>query len=175
MGRAINSRFECEFCRKPVVATGGNQRTCLARSCKLKLRSLRFKQKLRKDRAENPHQCVWCEKPITEIGLRRYHPDCKAAKNRERVKEYNRTRKPTPGPKKPRIYKSTVKCEICKTEVRRTAARQYTCGEDECKRERKLNKARSQTLDQFRAEKERRFHAKNPLMNLAPQVYKVRS
>ena len=165
--------IKCDICKKQVTPTGGKQRTCLSRECRLKLRSKNRKVERRADRKRNPIPCIWCGEPITQIGKREYHPECKAAKNRERVKRYNQTHKSRTGPKKSRIFKDEVKCEICKMTVRRTAARQTTCGSDECQRERRLNKARDRELAQIRAEKERRFHAHQPCSVSEPQVYRI--
>jgi hypothetical protein len=135
--------IDCEFCDREVTPTSGNQRTCLSRECRLKLRSVNRKKKRREDRKKNPKQCIWCLQPITEIGKRKYHPECKALKNAERVAEYNRTHKPTPGPKKPRKYKGRVRCRYCKKSVKRTGARQLTCLARECKNARKAELKRN--------------------------------
>ena len=110
--------------------------------------------------------CIRCELPITEICKRKYHPECRADKNRIRVLEYSRTHKPTPGPKKPRKYKGTVSCKYCKTRVRRTGASQFTCLAHACrlacKRENKALHAHARRmLEKLHAKKDKAFHKKH--------------
>ena len=162
MGRAIKSEFPCEFCRKPVLATGARQRTCLAKRCKLKLRSKTRKVKRREDRKQEPKICLWCLDPITQIGRRRYHPECRDDKNRERVRLYHMTRTPNPNPTKHRVYKTYVTCLICAKRERRNGARQVICSDDVCKRARKQwnKKERRLTMQRIvaiREEKEAAF------------------
>jgi hypothetical protein len=151
MSRKIGSKFCCEFCNKLVTLTGGRQRTCKGRECRLKLRSENRKVKRREDRKRNPKTCVYCCQPITELGKRKYHPECRALKNADRVRDYHLANKDKPsiGPKKRRKYKGYVRCRYCKITVRRTGARQLTCTKQPCRNARKAElKRNARTFDQ---------------------------
>jgi hypothetical protein len=147
----------CEFCGKSVVPTTGNQRTCPAKPCKRKLRA-KTRSILYHSKRQEPI-CVWCEKPIREVGKRQYHTECRAEKNRQRVREYrkNKPKTQSSAPKKPRIYKDHLTCKYCKKRVRRTGARQFTCCSHECRLTRKRKvKERSQTKRDQRARQQER-------------------
>ena len=152
MSRKINSSFKCEICRKEVLATKGNQRTCLGHKCRLKIRSKNRKIKRRIDRKENPLSCIWCGDPISKIGKRKYHLECRADKNRLRMREYNTngSSNPVTEPRAPRVFKGTVVCVYCAKEVSRTGPRQLTCVGSVCQK-RRTNEGRQA----LRAEKKR--------------------
>ena len=185
MGRRIGEQFHCEFCSLILFATGNNQRTCNSRTCKLKLRSVVRKAIRRQIRAKSPAKCVWCKESITEEGKRKYHAACRTQKNRKRVKEYNRTHKPSIGFKKQRVYESVVECVICGDHVRRTSARQVTCATDVCKyirkraldttrRAERTKMSREAMIAEIRAEKERRFHNRQPRNQVLPAIFRTR-
>lgn len=141
--RLLMRTIECVVCGQEAVKTGRKQVTCKSRECRLKRRSELRKQQRRADREKNPKSCVWCLQPITEIGKRSYHPECRALKNAERVSEYRRTHAPAAGPKKPRKYKGRVTCRYCKLRVKRTGAGQLTCCSRECRNARKAELKRN--------------------------------
>lgn len=146
--------IDCEVCGKHVTATNNRQRSCLGRDCKLRLRSEIRKRERRVDRKQNPIECVWCLEPITEIGKRKYHTECKAEKNRLRVKIYNATHAPTSQPTTKRAYAGKVRCRYCRKRVPRTGARQIACGARSCENARKAERKRVVRAE-LRAEKER--------------------
>lgn len=163
MGKRIGSEFKCEFCRKRAVAATGNQRTCLSKACRLKLRSKNRKIKRRAERKQNPKECIWCYEPITQIGKREYHPECRADKNRERVRLYNANHKSTPGPKKSKKFRGFVRCAVCNKRVRRTGGKQMTCLDDVCRRARKQQTKKAlrdapKLIEEMRKQKEAAFH-----------------
>lgn len=174
----MDRQIECEFCRKEVSASSGNQRTCLSDACRKKLRSKTRKQRYYEERPTPI--CVWCEEPIHEPRRRKYHAECRADKNRERVRSYNELSPPRQVPKKPRNYDSTLVCEICEEEVPRTGARQIICKKKACinkkKQERKKRRREEkQALEEFRAMKEAKAHDWKPRKrpDYVPDVYRV--
>jgi hypothetical protein len=133
----------CEFCSVSLVSTSGNQRACTKSACKRKLRAQTRAVVYYNERP--PPICVWCEKPIYEPRKRKYHTECRAEKNRQRVKDYNKIRKPSSVPKKSRKFKSHLVCKYCRKRVKRTSARQFACVARECRSARKKEaKDRSQ-------------------------------
>jgi len=148
----VSRSINCEFCRREVVTTTGNQRICFDKACKRKLRAKTRAELYYKKRAAPT--CIWCEKPILEDRKRNYHPECRAEKNRQRVKDYHKSRKPTPGPKKPRKYKGYLTCKYCKKRVKRTSARQFACTARGCRRARQ-----KETKDKGRVRREQRARA----------------
>jgi hypothetical protein len=164
---------DCEFCGKSVARTAGNQRTCLGKECRLKLRSKTRTQRYY-DLRPTPI-CVWCEEPILEPRKRKYHTECRADKNRIRVNEYNRNRPPRQVPKRSRHYKSQVCCKYCKTKVQRTGARQFTCLGYECqlasKRDNKTrHRKRRQELARLREKKDKEFHKRGVKGSPSPRI-----
>jgi hypothetical protein len=120
----------CEICGQSVQPLSSNQRVCFEKSCRSKHRSNLWK--LNYYARRTPPTCVWCNERVLEPGKRQYHAECFADKTRVRVRAYNETHKPKPGPKKPRRYKGKISCKICHKRVQRTGARQVICKAREC-------------------------------------------
>jgi len=133
--------IDCEICCKKITPTSGKQKTCMADACRRELRS-RYRRKRRLAQRKAPI-CVWCEEPILEERKRSYHAECRADKNRLRVRAYHQAKPPRQLPKRPRHYKGTVKCLYCGKRVKRTGARQITCLDQECKNARKRDRKRA--------------------------------
>jgi hypothetical protein len=152
-------KITCLVCKKVVDAIRKDQFLCEPRGdCYNKRRSDLRKQRLRDDRKKYPLLCEYCERPITVLRIRRYHPECKAIKNAERVAVYHATHVPKMGPKKSRKYKGTVKCKCCGERVTKTGSGQITCRDRVCiqarKNERKRQlRAQRQCLEQLREKK----------------------
>lgn len=167
--------IDCEICGKRVTPTNGKQRTCMARECRLKLRSLTRKQRYYEDR-ETP-TCNWCNEPILEPRKRRYHAECREDKNRERVRAYNEANPASsrPPPQQQRNYKGTVKCEFCKKVVPRTGARQVICKDYECQKARKNLRKREARAMRKRLEQERdRKLSRRPKRSESPDPHRYR-
>lgn len=153
--RPVMRDIDCEICRKQVTPTNGKQRTCMARQCRLELRSRTRKKRYYEER--EPPICVWCEEPILEPRKRQYHTECREDKNRERVRAYNEAHPASSRPpsRTRRSYKGTVRCKFCKTVVPRTGARQIICKDYECQKARKNLRKREARALRKRLERER--------------------
>ncbi len=129
MGRTtpMTRKFVCEICDQDAPPTD-TPRVCLDRRC----RRSKLRSKLYHERRQTPI-CEWCEDPIQEPRKRRYHDECRADKNRERVRLYNATHQSSPGPRKSRTFKGRLSCIVCERRVRRTGARQVACKDTACK------------------------------------------
>lgn len=149
----------------------GTQRTCLKAECRATLRSRSRSERYHKQRPTL--LCEWCEEPILEPRKRRYHDDCRADKNRLRVRHYNETHKTRSGPKTARSFSGSISCIICRSVVPRTGARQVICKAPECvaarKNARKREaKARRRQLTQLRVLKHERLAQQKPPRNPTP-------
>lgn len=174
----MDRQITCECCKTTVAATTGNQRVCPADKCRKWLRAETRKKRYYEQRPTPI--CVWCEEPIHEPRRREYHAECRADKNRERVRAYNELSPPRKVPKKPRTFKGTLTCEVCKEEVQRTGARQIICKKKSCinkkKQERKKRRREEKReLEELRAKKEAKARNWKPRKQpeFVPDVYRV--
>jgi hypothetical protein len=111
--------------------------------------------------------CIWCDEPISDARKRKYHPECRADKNRLRVRAYNNTHKIKTVRGKARTFAGTVICLICGMQVQRSGARQVICKRRECvaglkNKNKREAKRRNRLIEQMRAEKAARVAASQP-------------
>ena len=138
----------CEYCGDEVPRTGSTQTKCKKRECYLKYRSHCSKIRLERELKKNPRFCVVCEKPLGKR-MRKYHPACRAEKNRKRVKAWyqkNKHRKPK-SPERPRDL-GVFTCEFCHQVAPRRSAGQIACGAEKCQRARKRQAKRRRSKQQ---------------------------
>lgn len=172
MGRKI----VCELCGLEVVATSSTQKTCLSEKCKRKWRSNYRKRYWIAGR--KPPTCVWCHEPILEPRKRGYHPDCRADKNRLRVRHYNQTHKIRPVTSQKRRYAGTITCLVCGMTVPKTGARQIVCVDKKCQAALKLRNKRAanerrRVMAAIRAEKAARCASKKPQPDFLADVFRL--
>lgn len=124
---------------------------CKKRECYLAYRKDVNKVRLENERKQNPRYCVMC-KGLLGKGQRKYHPECKAEKNRKRAKDwYAKNKNRIPKDSKPLRNKKfgTFKCKFCRRESKRSSAQQIACVAPKCQR------ARKQLSKKLRTEKRR--------------------
>ena len=143
----MQDEIECVNCGKKVTPKTGNQQTCLAHECQLRLRAM-TRSKTYYERRPDPI-CVRCGEPIKDARKRKYHSRCRRQKERDRVAAYfERTKgRPKIGKSKPRNYKGKIRCMICRRLVKKTGARQIICKADECKRKLKSLRKRERRIE----------------------------
>lgn len=163
--------IECEICDKKVTPTSGKQKTCMSAPCRRELRS-RYRQEQYYSERKTP-VCVWCLEPIFEYRKRKYHAECREDKNRERVRAYNREKRPRQGPKQKRTYRGTVKCHYCGKRVKKTGARQITCLSRECDNARKRDRKKEARERRRRFEKLRERKLRRKREDPPRRVFRV--
>lgn len=144
------SSMRCRICGVETQRHNAHQQTCKSEACKRQHRRDYRKCRYYDDR-DDP-VCVWCHKPILEIGKRKYHPRCHAEKERSRVKLYYLRGRHHGLRGKPRNYKDLFECFYCGKEAPRKSARQFVCSSRECYLKRRREEKRRATAAKHKQE-----------------------